>query len=196
MTYKVQKINTFNGTADEINTAKIIIKEMKNVQPPHYGTSGILICEKHPSQSTYGGLIILDIYKNFVKLKGWNIDMYPMLIMSFIVHEELHKTDNQKGIKKLIGLVRNGKIKNNFSDFDRYINTNDEKYESIGIHYYVCLYTHLWMKKHYDTKYTSIINEVWQPYNNFEKYIRHNSDKLLKIMNKLHIEPPNIELYM
>ena len=108
MAYNISKINTFNDSIDEIRTVKIITKEMKKMRPPHYGGGGILICEGHVSQSTYGGLVILDTYKNFIKLKGWNRSVYPMLIMGFIVHEELHKTDTQKGIRKLVSLVKNG----------------------------------------------------------------------------------------
>ena len=166
---------------------------MKKTCPPQYDKSGILICEGHSSQSTFGGITILDTYKNFLKLKGWKIDIYPMLIMSFIVHEELHKTDGQKEINKLLKLVKNNKLKNNFTDFNKYSKSKEEKYNSIAIHYYVCLFTHLWMVKHYGEKYTRIIDNVYIPYNIFEKYIRSNTEILLKLMKKIHLEPPSID---
>jgi hypothetical protein len=196
MVYHLPKFNSFNRTIDEVNTIKIISAEMKRVHPPHYGSSGILICEKHPSESTRGGLIILDTYKSFCKLDGWNIKIYPMLMMSFVVHEELHKTDDQKGVKKLIKFVKNGKLKNNFTDFNKYSSSIDEKYNSIGIHYYVCLYTHLWMKKTYGKKYLDVIGIVWNPYDKFEKYIRNNEEQLLKLMLKIHLAPPDIDNFI
>jgi len=196
MAYKIPKITTFNKTKDEINTVKLITKELNKMKPPHYGGPGILICDGHVSESTFGDLIILDTYKKYLALKGWNMKLYPMLIIDVIVHEELHKTQNQKGFSKLLKLVKDGKIKNNFTDFNKYSKTKEERYNSICDHYYVCLFTYLWMVKHYGNEYLSVIDTIGDPYFKFNKYIRKNYIQLTKLMEKLHINPPDIENYI
>jgi hypothetical protein len=192
MVYNIPKIKTFNGSNNEKLTKKLIIKEMNKIHPPHYGGPGILICDGHISESTFGDLIILDSYDKYLALKGWNLVLYPMLIIDFIVHEELHKTQNQNGMRKLFKLIETGRIKNNFTDFNKYTKSKNDRHKTICDHYYVCLYTYIWMVKHYGEKYLSIIDNIGDPYYNFNKFIRHNHIQLLKLMMKLKIAPPNV----
>jgi hypothetical protein len=184
------QITSFNGSTAESKTIDILKSEIKRIHLPHYAPLRILVCDGHPSQYTYGGLIITDSYKGFIKLKGWNIKIFPMLIISFIVHEQLHSSDEQKGVKTLIEMVKQGKLESNFTDFDKYSSTVEDRYNNIGVHYYVCLYTYLWMMKAYGKAYTDIIEDVWQPYNKFEKYIRDNHAKLTDLMKEIGLYPP------
>ena len=166
------------------------------MKPPHYGGPGILICEGHISESTFGDLIILDTYKKYLKLKGWTKKLYPMLIVDFIVHEELHKTQNQKGLQKLVKMVKTGELRNTFTLFKKYAKTEGEYFYTIAIHYYVCLFTYLWMKKNYGETYDSIIDSVEDPYYKFDKFIRVHNEEILEIMYKIKMLPPDVENYV
>lgn len=52
--YVPPKLSAFSNSKTEKETIKIISKELKRVKPPHYGGPGILICEGHVGESTYG----------------------------------------------------------------------------------------------------------------------------------------------
>jgi hypothetical protein len=196
MKYRLSPIKSFNKNKDEEDTIKIISKEIKMKKPPHYGGLGILICTGHIGESTFGGLIILDNWKSYVSMKGWTKNIYPMMMMDWVVHEELHKTQNQKGMKKIYEYVSKGKLRSNFSDLKKYSPEKTELYHNVTDHYYVCLFTHLWMVKHYGDEYLSIIDKIWTPYNIFEKYVREHSNTLLKLMLKLKIFPPDLKNYV
>ena len=195
MKYTLPKIRSFDGTKAEKETIALISHELQKVKPPHYKGLGILICTDHIGYSTFSGLIILDIWKHYVSMKNWTKDIYPMMMVAWIVHEELHKTQEQKGMDTLVERVASGKLKNNFTDFTEY-GDKYSVYSNIAQHYYVCLFTHLWMVKQYGDAYTSVIDTIWQPYAIFERYVRNHTDELLKVMSEVHIAPPDIDRYL
>lgn len=196
MKYNFPIIKSFYGNIDEKKAIYLIKKEISKMKPPNYGGPGILICSGHIGESTFGNLIILDDYEHYIKMPNWSSNIYPMMMIQWIVHENLHKIQNQKGLSTLFRYVQSNKIKNNFHDFKKYIHDKHELYTTITSHYFVCTYTYLWMKKHYGEKYLNIIDKIWIPYTKFEKYIRKNIDIILKILLKLKLEPNDIQNYL
>ena len=46
--------------------------------------------------------------------------------------------DNIDDVEKLLKLVKSGKLKNNFTDFNKYSTTKEGRYKTMCDHYYVC----------------------------------------------------------
>lgn len=139
-------------------------------------------------------MIILDVKKHYLNLKGLTEDIYPMMMMEWIVHEELHKTQedkaNKKGFEKLFKMVKTNKLRNNWPEFKKYTHREADLYASIAAHYYVCAYTRLWMIKNYEN-YNEIVKQIKGPYNKFENYVSKNLDKIIDLLLDLNMKPPD-----